>query len=159
MEYKGFPFHGQVAAFNAIPPTTNATGSSNLASDVVSLSKYDLVNFVIQFSTHVDADILTVYKSSDLTTNSTQPITFNYVYTTQSATNQFTTQYAATTSGITTNTVDNSMYMFSINREALSSQYPNVYFTLTDSTGHAVSAMGFLTGARYTRQPMPDALS
>jgi hypothetical protein len=159
MEYKGFPLVGNTAIVNLVPPSTVATGSSNIASDVVSLAKYDLMNVVIQFSTHADADLLTVYKSSDLTTNSTQPIAFNYCYTTQSATNAFTTQYVATSSGIVTGTVDNQMYAFSINREALSSQYPNVYFTLTDSTGHSVSALGVLTGARYVRQPMPDALS
>lgn len=159
MEHKGYKLQGNAAMVNMIPPTTNATGSSNLASDVVNMAKYDMLNVLIVFSTHVDADTLTVYKSSDATTNSTQPIAFNYTYTTQSASNQFTTQYVATTSGIVTGTVDNQMYQFNINREALSSQYPFTYFTLTDSTGHAVAAVGVLTGARYIGQPMPDALS
>lgn len=159
MEHKGYKLIGNAAMVNMVPPTTNPTGSSNIASDVVNMAKYDVANVVITFSTHAIADVLTVYKSSDATTNSTQPIAFNYCYTTQSLVNQFTTQYVSTTSGIATGTVDNQQYAFNINREALSSQYPYFYFTLTGSTNHNLAAFGVLTGARYVTQPMPDALT
>lgn len=169
MQYQGIPIIGNYNIVNMIPPTTNATGSSNLASDVVSLKKYFRGDFIIQFSTHADAAILTVYKSSDLTANSTIGIPFTYYYSTQASVDTLSTAYAATSSGVSLGTVDNAMYVFSVTQEDVTSTagvsgttnltHPNVYFTLTDSTGHTVSAIGVLSGARYVKQPMPTAIA
>lgn len=170
MLYQGTPIIGNFNVVNLIPPTTNATGSSNLASDVVALKKYFALDAVIQFSTHADAGILTVYKSSDLTTNSTQPIAFKYYYSTQASVDTLSTEYTATSSGVTLGTVDNAMYVFRVTQEDLISStgglsgttdvsHPNVYFTITESTGQTVSALGLMSGARYTRQPMPTAIA
>jgi len=159
MEYNANRLHGQCGIVNILPPSTNATGSSNLASDVVALKKYEFADVILTFSTHADAAILTLYKSSDLTTNSTQGIAFNYFYTTQASVDTFTTQYVATTSGITLGTVDNQIYHLEVNSEALSSQYPNFYFTLTESTGQTVSGVAILSGRRYVTQPMPTAIA
>ena len=159
MRKQGVPFDGGFGFINMLPPSTNATGSSNLASDVVALKDYFHAENFIQFSTHADASVLTVYKSSDLTTNSTQPIGFNYQFTTQSNTDQFSTMHVATTSGISLGTDDNAMYRFSVSQDELSSDLPNYYYTLTGSTGQSVSGLAVLSGSRYMRNPMPTAIS
>lgn len=170
MLLQGIPIIGNYNVVNLIPPSTAATGSSNLASDVVALKKYFRLDTIINFSTHADAGILTVYKSSDLTTNSTQPIAFRYNYSTQASVDTLSTQYTATSTGITLGTVDNAIYVFSVTQEDLISStgglsgttdltHPNTYFTITDSTGQTVSAVGLMSGYRYLRQPMPTAIS
>lgn len=158
MKNQGTPFHGNFLPLNLLPPSTNATGSSNLASDVFSLKKYTSADIFISFSTHAGGGIFTLYKSSDLTTNSTQPIAFNYYYTTQLS-DQFSTAYTATSTGVSLGTADNAIYHVPVNQEDFSSQLPNCYFTLTGSTGQSVAALGFLSGARYFREPMPTAIS
>lgn len=170
MLYQGTPIIGNFNVVNLIPPTTNATGSSNLASDVVALKKYFALDTIISFSTHADAGVLTVYKSSDLTANSTHNIAFKYYYSTQASVDTLSTEYTATATGITLGTVDNAMYVFRVTQEDLISStgglsattnltHPNVYFTITDSTGQTVSAIGLMSGSRYVRQPMPTAIS
>lgn len=170
MLLQGTPIIGNFNIVNLIPPTTNATGSSNLASDVVALKKYFSLDSIIQFSTHADAGILTVYKSSDLTTNSTQAVAFKYYYSTQASVDTLSTEYTATSTGVTLGTVDNALYVFRVTQEDLISSaqglsgttnltHPNVYFTITESTGQTVSAIGLMSGTRYTRQPMPTAIS
>jgi hypothetical protein len=170
MLLQGTPIIGNFNVVNLIPPTTNATGSSNLASDVVGLKKYFRLDTIINFSTHADAGILTVYKSSDNTANSTQAIAFKYYYSTQASVDTLSTEYSATSTGITLGTVDNALYVFSVTQEDLISStgglsgttdltHPFTYFTITESTGQTVSAIGLMSGARYTRQPMPTALS
>ena len=164
------PIIGNYNVVNMIPPSTAATGSSNLASDVVALKKYFRGDFIIQFSTHADGGVLTVYKSSDLTNNSTQPIAYKYYYSTQASVDTLSTQYTATSSGIDLGTTDNALVVFSVTQEDLISStgglsattditFGNVYYTLTGSTGQTVSSIGLLSGARYTRQPMPTAIS
>lgn len=170
MQYQGTPLVGNFNIVNMIPPSTNATGSSNLASDVVSLKKYFAIDNIITFSTHAAASVLTVYKSSDLTTNSTQAIPFNYHYSTQASVDTLSTQYTATSTGVTLGTVDNALYLFRVTQEDLISStgglsgttnltHPNTYFTLTGSTGQSVSAVGVMSGYRYLRTPMPTAIS
>jgi hypothetical protein len=170
MQFQGEPIIGKYNIVNMLPPSTNATGSSNLASDVVGLKKYFRLDTVIQFSTHADAGILTVYKSSDNTANSTQAIPFKYSYSTQASVDTLSTEYSATSTGVTLGTVDNAMYVFSVTQEDLISStgglsgttdlsHPFTYFTITDSTGQTVSALGLMSGYRYLRQPMPTALS
>lgn len=169
MQHQGMPIIGNYNVVNMIPPTTNATGSSNLASDVVALKDYFRADFIIQFSTHEDAGVLTVYKSSDLTANSTTGVGFTYYYSTQASVDTLSTAYTATTTGVTLGTVDNAMYVLSVTQDTLASTsgvvgttdltHPNVYFTITESTGQTVSAIGLLSGARYVRYPMPTAIS
>lgn len=167
---QGIPIIGNYNVVNLIPPTTSATASSSAASVPVSLKKYFSLDAIIQFSTHAIADILTVYKSSDLTANSTQTVPFTYFYSTQASVDTLSTQYSATSSGVTLGTVDNALYVFRVTQEDLISStggmsattnltFPNVYFTLTGSTNHVVSAVGLLSGARYVRQPMPTAIA
>lgn len=170
MQFQGTPIIGNFNVVNMIPPSTNATGSSNLASDVVALEKYFAIDTIISFSTHEDAGILTVYKSSDLTTNSTQAIAFKYYYSTQASVDTLSTEYTATSTGVTLGTVSNAMYVFRVTQEDLVSStgglsattdltHSNMYFTITESTGQTVSAIGLMSGYRYLRQPMPTALS
>ena len=169
MLLQGTPIVGNFNVVNLIPPSTAATGSSNLASDVVALKNYFALDTIISFSTHADAGILTVYKSSDLTTNSTQGIPFKYFYSTQASVDTLSTEHTATATGITLGTVDNAMYVFRVTQEDLTSTggisattnltFANTYFTITESTGQTVSAIGLMSGARYTRQPMPTAIS
>jgi hypothetical protein len=170
MQFQGDPIIGEYNIVNLIPPTTNATGSSNLASDVVALKKYFRLDTIVNFSTHAAAGVLTVYKSSDLTTNSTQAIAFKYYYSTQASVDTLSTQYSATSTGVTLGTLDNAMYVFSVTQEDLISStgglsgttdltHPNTYFTITGSTGQTVSAVGLMSGYRYLRQPMPTAIS
>lgn len=170
MLQQGLPLIGNYDIVNLIPPTTNPTASSSAASVPVSLKKYFAMDIILQFSTHAIADILTIYKSSDLTINSTQTVPFNYYYSTQASVDTLSTQYSATSSGVTMGTVDNALYVLRVTQEDLISStggmsattnltFPNVYFTLTGSTNHNVSALGLLSGSRYVRQPMPTALS
>lgn len=170
MLYQGIPLIGNYNVVNMIPASTAATASSNLASDVVSLKKYFAIDNVIQFSTHAAAGVLTVYKSSDLTTNSTQAIAFKYYYSTQASVDTLSTEYTATSTGVTLGTVDNAMYVFRVTQEDLISStgglsattnltHPNMYYTITGSTGQTVAGIGLMSGARYVRQPMPTAIS
>ena len=170
MLLQGLPIIGNYNVVNMIPPSTAATGSSNLASDVVSLKKYFAIDTVISFSTHAAASVLTVYKSSDLTANSTQAVPFKYHYSTQASVDTLSTEQSATSTGISLGTVDNGLVAFRITQEDLISStaglsgttnltHPNVYFTLTGSTGQTVTALGLMSGYRYLRQPMPTAIS
>lgn len=170
MQYQGTPIIGNYNVVNMIPPSTAATGSSNLASDVVSLKKYFAIDNIITFSTHAAAGVLTVYKSSDLTTNSTNNIPFKYYYSTQASVDTLSTEYSATSTGVSLGTDSNAIFAFRVTQEDLISStgglsgttnlsHPNVYFTITGSTGHTVSAVGLMSGYRYLRQPMPTAIS
>lgn len=166
---QGIPLIGNFNVVNMIPPSTAATGSSNLTSDVISLKKYHRADFIVTFSTHADAGVLTVYKSSDLTANSTNNIGFTYYYSTQASVDTLSTAYTATSTGVTLGTVDNAIYVFGVSQTELASTsgvvattnltHPNVYFTITDSTGQTVSAIGLMSGARYVQQPMPTAIA
>lgn len=157
MKYQGTPTAGNFTMVNILPPSTNATGSSNLASDVVYLKDYYQADVFIQFSTHAGGGVLTVYGTSDNVAGTSNPLAFNYAYTTQ-LTDQFSTQYTATSSGVSLGTADNAVYRFSVNQDMLSTALPAFYFTLTGSTGQSVAASARLSGARYFRQPMPSAL-
>lgn len=169
MQYQGSPLVGNYQIVNMIPPTTSATASSNLASDVVALKKYFASDNVITFSTHSIADVLTVYKSSDLTNNSTQPIPFVYYTSTQASVDTLSTGQLATSTGISLGTVDNGIVIFRVTQEDLTStsgvsattdlKFANYYFTLTGSTAHSVAATAYLSGSRYVRQPMPTAIA
>lgn len=169
MQYQGTPIVGNYNVVNMIPPSTAATGSSNLASDVVSLKKYFAADNIITFSTHAAASVLTVYKSSDLTTNSTQTIPFTYYYSTQASVDTLSTAQSATSTGISLGTVDNGVVIFRVTQEDLTStggvsattdlKFANYYFTLTGSTGQTASGVALLSGSRYVRQPMPTAIA
>jgi hypothetical protein len=169
MQNQGYPFVGNLHVVNSLPPSTNATGSSNLTSDVMALKNYNRAANIITFSTHADAGILTVYKSSDLTANSTRTIAFTYYYSTQASVDTLSTAQSATSTGISLGTVDNGIVVFEVSMDDLTSTsgisattdvtFSNFYYTLTESTGQSVSGVTILSGARYVRSPMPTAIA
>lgn len=158
-------FFQEVHVVNAMPSGNQAAYedlfNGDPATDVVNLSNYDKVTWIIQKAAGATGTaVVTVESCDDATPTTTTAIAFDY-WSCTTATDTWSDKTTATSAGFTTTAQINDMYSIEVNSSELSSTDKYCRLQLTESANDPIdgTVVCILSGARNMHEVKQTAIS
>lgn len=143
---------------NALVPVADAFAATKY-TDIIKLAKHHKITFVIITGANAGGDsVVTVEACDDVTPTNSSAIAFRYKACTSGDT--FGAMAACASTGFTTSTTANSMYVVEVTSDMLTQGYEYVRLKLVEDTDNAVTAgiAAILSDGRYQESVMDTAI-
>jgi len=132
-------------------------GGAAKTSDYFSMKKYSHVSILVCCGAITNAATITVEESDDNAGSNTTAIGFDYYAIDGSGdTGDRTT---ATSSGFSTGTTNNRIWVIEIDAADLTDGYPYLVVKTTDAAANVITVIPVLSGARYKGDANPEVLT